>query len=58
MEFNEKMVKRQLEMRVEKGAVSKEDASEAAERADWMHDGLLVAKATLRFFHGDDDKVQ
>lgn len=58
MEFDEKMVRRQLEMRLEKGAVSKEDASEAAERADWMHDGLLVAKATLRFFHGDDDKIQ
>jgi GMP synthase-like glutamine amidotransferase len=55
MEFDEALVKRQLEMRVESGSVSKQDADEAAERADWMHDGLLVAKAVLRFFHGDDD---
>ncbi|KAG9188473.1 hypothetical protein G6011_02396 [Alternaria panax] len=55
MEFDEALVKRQLEMRVESGSVSKQDANEAAERADWMHDGLLVAKAVLRFFHGDDD---
>lgn len=56
MEFDEKLVKRQLEMRVESGSVSKEAADEAAERADWMHDGLVVAKAVLRFFHGDDDQ--
>jgi GMP synthase-like glutamine amidotransferase len=56
MEFDEALVKRQLEMRVDSGSVSKQDADEAAERADWMHDGLLVAKAVLRFFHGDDDK--
>jgi GMP synthase-like glutamine amidotransferase len=55
MEFDEALVKRQLEMRVESGSVSKEEASEAAERADWMHDGLRVAQAVLRFFHGDDD---
>lgn len=57
MEFDEKMVKRQLEKRVESGALDKNDADEASERADWMHDGLLVAKAVVRFFHGDDDKV-
>lgn len=55
MEFDEKMVKRQLEMRVKSGSVEKKDADEAAERADWMHDGLRVAQAVLRFFHGDDD---
>lgn len=58
MEFDESMVKRQLEMRVESGAVEKSDAEEARERAEWMHDGLLVAKAVLRFFHGDDDKTR
>lgn len=58
MEFNEKMVRRQLEMRVKAGSVTKEDADEAAERADWMHDGLIVAKAVLRFFHGDDDALE
>ena len=58
MEFNEAMVKRQLEMRVKSGSLNKEHANEATERADWLHDGLLVAKAVLRFFHGDDDKVE
>lgn len=57
MEFNEVMVKRQLELRVKSGSVTKEDANEAAESADWMHDGLVVAQAVLRFFHGDDDDV-
>jgi len=57
MEFSEKMVKRQLAMRVESGSLKKEDADEATERADWMHDGSLVAKAVLRFFHGDDDRL-
>lgn len=58
MEFNEDMVKRQLEMRVKNGALDKEHADEAAEKADWMHDGLLVAKAVVRFFHGDDDMIK
>lgn len=58
MEFNETMVKRQLEMRVKSGTLKEEDADEAAERADWMHDGLIVAKAALRFFHGDDDNIE
>ncbi|KAH8732877.1 class I glutamine amidotransferase-like protein [Phaeosphaeriaceae sp. PMI808] len=58
MEFNEVMVKRQLELRVKAGNLSEEDASEASERADWMHDGLRVAKAVLRFFHGDDDVIE
>jgi hypothetical protein len=58
MEFDEALVKRQLEMRVESGSVEKKDADEAAERADWLHDGLLVAKAVLRFFHGDDDRIE
>lgn len=58
MEFNEVMVKRQLEMRVEAGSLRKEEANEASERADWMHDGEVVAKAVIRFFHGDDDEVE
>ncbi|KAL5405087.1 hypothetical protein PMIN03_008679 [Paraphaeosphaeria minitans] len=58
MEFDDKMVKRQLEMRVESGVVENDIAEEAAERAEWRHDGLLVAKAVLRFFHGDDDKAR
>lgn len=58
MEFDQRMVKRQLALRVQSGSVREEDANEASERADAMHDGLLVAKAVLRFFHGDDDKVE
>jgi GMP synthase-like glutamine amidotransferase len=58
MEFNEVMVKRQLEMRVNAGSVSAEEADEAAEKADWMHDGKIVATAVLRFFHGDDDDIE
>jgi len=57
MEFDEDMVRRQLEMRVESGSLEKKDAKEAEERAEWMHDGLVVAKAVLRFFHGDDDDI-
>jgi GMP synthase-like glutamine amidotransferase len=57
MEFNEAMVKRQLEMRVKAGSLSEGDASEASERADWLHDGKTVAKAVIRFFHRDDDVV-
>jgi GMP synthase-like glutamine amidotransferase len=57
MEFNEDMVKRQLELRVKNGALSDQDADEATERAEWVHDGLVVAKAVLRFFHGDDDDI-
>lgn len=58
MEFDEVMVRRQLEMRVKAGSVEVGEAEEAAERADWMHDGEVVAKAVLRFFHGDDDGVE
>ncbi|KAL6702479.1 hypothetical protein ACN47E_001634 [Coniothyrium glycines] len=58
MEFDEKMVRRQLEMRVDSGSVEQKIADEAAERADWMHDGLVVAQAVLRFFHGDDDAYE
>ncbi|KAF2874715.1 class I glutamine amidotransferase-like protein [Massariosphaeria phaeospora] len=57
MEFDEKMVRRQLELRVKSGALEEGRADEATEKADWMHDGLVFAKAVLRFFHGDDDKV-
>lgn len=58
MEFNEIMVRRQLEMRVKAGSLSEKDADEASEKADWMHDGLTVAKAVIRFFHGDNDDIE
>ncbi|KAF2751062.1 class I glutamine amidotransferase-like protein [Sporormia fimetaria CBS 119925] len=58
MELNEDLVKSGLEKRVEAGAMEEDKADAAAERAHWVHDGQLVAKAVLRFFHGDDDKVE
>jgi GMP synthase-like glutamine amidotransferase len=57
MEFNEAMVKRQLQLRVKSGTLTEERADEAGERADWLHDGKVVAKAVIRFFHGDDDEI-
>jgi GMP synthase-like glutamine amidotransferase len=58
MEFNEVNVKRQLEMRVKAGSISTTEANEASEKADWIHDGQTVAKAVIRFFHGDDDDIE
>jgi GMP synthase-like glutamine amidotransferase len=58
MEFSEAMVKRQLEMRVKSGALGEGAANEATFKAEWEHDGKIVAKAVLRFFHGDDDAVE
>jgi len=58
MEFNEMMVKRQLGLRVDSGTLSEKVADKATERAEWLHDGLVVAKAILRFFHGDDDEIE
>jgi GMP synthase-like glutamine amidotransferase len=58
MEFNEAMVKRQLQLRVKSGSLTEERANEAGERADWLHDGKVVAKAVIRFFHGDDDEIE
>ncbi|KAI0394984.1 class I glutamine amidotransferase-like protein [Xylariaceae sp. FL0594] len=58
LELSGQRVVQQLEKRVKAGSLDEEDADEAAEKADWMHDGLLVAKAVLRFFHGDDDQFE
>lgn len=53
--FDEKMVKRQIEMRVESGGIKDMDQAEAAKKtADMEHDGESVASAILRFFDGDD----
>lgn len=54
--FDEDMVKRQIEMRVEKGSIrDMEHADRAAETAHLEHDGMEVAKAILRLFVYDDD---
>lgn len=57
--FDEDMVKRQIQMRVDSGSIEDKDhADSAAETAHWQHDGDVVAAAILRFFHGDDDSIE
>ncbi|KAL2786396.1 class I glutamine amidotransferase-like protein [Aspergillus keveii] len=54
--FDEDMVKRQIQIRVESGGIKDlEHADRAAETADLEHDGVEVAKAVLRIFVFDDD---
>ncbi|KAK1987734.1 GMP synthase [Colletotrichum cereale] len=56
--FDEDMVKRQIEMRVDSGGIQDlEHADQASETAHLDHDGDRVAAAILRFFHGDDDDL-
>ena len=59
--FDGKMVRRQVELRLQAGAIEpgKHDAQVryAEETAHLEHDGLVVAAAILRFFHGDDHDV-
>lgn len=56
--FDEDMVKRQIQMRVEKGSITDiEHADRAAETADLEHDGVRVAGAVLRLFVYDDDRI-
>ncbi|KAK2592290.1 hypothetical protein QQS21_010010 [Conoideocrella luteorostrata] len=54
--FDEDMVKRQIQIRVEKGSIQDlGHADRAAETAHLEHDGGEVAKAILRLFVYDDD---
>jgi len=56
--FDEEMVKTQMQMRVKSGGIEDEEhVEEAADTADWEHDGKVVAQAMLRFFHGEDCDV-
>jgi hypothetical protein len=58
--FDEKMVKRQVELRIKSGAITHKDKEEvdyANESAHLEHDGEIVAAAILRFFHGDDHDI-
>ena len=56
--FDEPMVRRQVQCRVESGGITCPVAVEVAnETAHMEHDGLVVAAAILRFFHGDDRDV-
>ncbi|SPJ82506.1 related to anthranilate synthase component II [Fusarium torulosum] len=54
--FDEDMVKRQIQMRIDSGGIKDlEHADKAAETADLEHDGEQVASAILRLFRYDDD---
>lgn len=54
--FDEDMVRRQIQMRVDSGSIEDlEHADRAAETAHLEHDGLEVAKAIMRLFMFDDD---
>lgn len=56
--FDRKMVKRNIEMRQESGGIKSDaEAAEAKERAHLEHDGVVVASAIVRFFHGDDHDI-
>ncbi|PNS21653.1 hypothetical protein CAC42_1507 [Sphaceloma murrayae] len=58
--FDEKMVRRQIELRQESGGITegdREEVDEAGEKAHLKHDGEVVAGAILRFFHGDDHDI-
>ncbi|KAL8960289.1 MAG: hypothetical protein Q9193_002977 [Seirophora villosa] len=57
--FDEDMVKRQIRLRIESGSIDREEdraeLESAWDTAEAEHDGVVVAGAILRFFHGDDD---
>ncbi|KAF4458199.1 hypothetical protein F53441_50 [Fusarium austroafricanum] len=54
--FDEDMVKRQIQMRIDSGGIKDmEHADRAAETANLEHDGEEVAAAILRLFRYDDD---
>ncbi|KAJ5113786.1 hypothetical protein N7456_002320 [Penicillium angulare] len=56
--FDEDMVKRQIQIRVDAGGITDFDhANRAAETAHLEHDGVEVAKAILRLFVYDDDDM-
>ncbi|KAK9424350.1 putative Glutamine amidotransferase domain-containing protein [Seiridium unicorne] len=56
--FDQAMVHRQIEMRVEAGSIQDlEHADQAKETAHLEHDGNIVAAAILRFFHDEDKEV-
>ncbi|KAF2215627.1 hypothetical protein CERZMDRAFT_109549 [Cercospora zeae-maydis SCOH1-5] len=58
--LNAKMVKRQVEMRIQAGVIKEKDREEveyANETAHLEHDGDIIAAAILRFFYGDDHDV-
>lgn len=58
LSFDAKMVHRQVDMRKENGGIKDSDfAEERKKTAELEHDGLIVAAAILRFFHGEDHEI-
>ena len=56
--FDTKTVERQIQDRVESGGIKCADQAKRAKMtSDMEHDGLIVATAILRFFHGEDRDV-
>lgn len=59
--FDDTMVRRQIELRQRAGSIDESDArevAEAEEKAHLEHDGVVVAGAILRFFHGDSHDIE
>ncbi|PWN43844.1 class I glutamine amidotransferase-like protein [Ceraceosorus guamensis] len=59
--FDDTMVHRQIQLRKEAGSIDESDKMEVAqarEKAHLEHDGVVVAAAILRFFHGEDHDVE
>lgn len=56
--FDEKMVKRQVDLRIESGGIENtEFAERRKETAELEHDGVVVAAAVLRLFYGEDSDI-
>lgn len=57
--YDEEMVKLNVDARVESGSLQDtKQAEEAKDKAGMDHDGVLVAGAILRFFHGEDKDIK
>ena len=60
LEIDGPMVHRQIQLRIEAGAITgdhKEEVQHAERTSHLEHDGEVLAAAILRFFHGDDHDV-
>ncbi|KIW20842.1 hypothetical protein PV08_01420 [Exophiala spinifera] len=56
--FDEDTVRREVDMRVDNGGIKNSTfAEQRKETAELKHDGILVAGAVLRFFHGEDRDI-
>jgi GMP synthase-like glutamine amidotransferase len=61
MAFDEEMVKREIQMRIDSGAIKEDDEDErkrAVETSHLEHDGEELAAAILRFLHWEDDGIE